>query len=158
MRYTAEKAGTINLLGKLGEHRARELAFPEIGAWEAEYGPGQVEIIFLPPKEEKPISITPTRTEDGIWLWAATAAETACPGYGKCELRYTAGGAVVKSVTYQTYVAESLPVPKTGLDDVQREGPAGVLRLTDEESGKSYILAMNSPAMQTITQAIRGEI
>lgn len=143
MRYTAEKSGTINL-GKRGEHRARELALPEIAAWEAEYGPGEAEIVFLPPGEKTPVFITPARTKDGIWLWVITAAETACPGYGKCELRYAAGGAVVKSATYQTYVAESLgegtPLPETGPDDTQRDEPAERSLLVDEESRVSYAL------------------
>ena len=146
MRYTVGKSGTINL-GKRGEHRARELVFPESAIWETEYGPGEAEIIFLPPGEKTPISITPDRTEDGVWRWVITAAETACPGYGKCELRYAAGGMVVKSVTYQTYVAESLgkgtPIPETDPDDVQQDGPAGMPLLTDEESGVSYALVVS---------------
>ena len=149
MQYTVEKSGTIHL-GKQGEHRARELAFPEIAAWETEYGPGKAEIVFLLPGEETPISITPARTEDGAWLWAVTAMETARPGYGKCELRYVAGCVVVKSATYQTYVAESLgegsPVqktdPETNPDSTQQENPAGIPLLTDEESGIHYKLAV----------------
>lgn len=58
MQYTVEKSGTI-ILGKQGEHLARELILPEIPAWEAEYGPGEAEIIFLPPGEKTPVSITP---------------------------------------------------------------------------------------------------
>ena len=149
MKYTAEKSGTIHL-GKQGEHRARELVFPEIADWEAEYGPGEAEIIFLPPGEKTPVSITPVRTEDGVWLWAVTAMETARPGYGKCELRYAAGGAVVKSATYQTYAAGSLgegvpvpePVPDRGTDGAQREAAAGMSLLTDAESGTSYALTV----------------
>lgn len=143
MQNTVKKSGTIHL-GKQGEHRARELALPQLAVWEGEYGPGEAEIIFLPPGEKTPVSITPARTEDGIWLWTVTAAETACPGYGKCELRYTAAGAVVKSVTYQTYVADSLgkgvPAPGTNPDGTQREGTAGMPLLVDEESGISYAL------------------
>ena len=145
MRYTVEKTGTINL-GKQGEHRARELILPEITAWEAEYGPGEAEIAFLSPGEKTPVSVVPARTEDGVWLWVITAAETAHPGYGKCELRYTAGVTVVKSVTYRTYVAESLgegePIPETGPDDVQQETPAKMPLLTDEESKTSYALVV----------------
>lgn len=143
MRYTVEKSSTINL-GKQGEHRTRELTLPEIAAWEAEYGPGEAEIIFLPPGEKTPVSIIPARAEDGAWLWVVTTTETARPGYGKCELRYAAGGTMVKSATYQTYVAESLgegtPIPETGSDDIQREDPTGILLLNDEESETSYAL------------------
>ena len=145
MQYTVEKTSTINL-GKQGEHLARRLTLPDIAAWEAEYGPGEAEIIFLPPGEGKPIAIAPVRTEDGAWLWAVTATETACPGYGKCELRYAAGDAVMKSVTYQTYVAESLEegvsIPKTGPDDVWQEDPTGMPLLTDKENGTSYALVV----------------
>lgn len=138
MRYAVEKNGTIQL-GKQGEHRARELALPEFAAWEAEYGPGEAEIIFLPPGGGTPVSITPVRTEDGIWLWTVTAAETASPGYGLCELRHTAGGAVVKSATYQAFVAESLgegvSVPETNQDGTQRKQPAEMPLLTDKKAG-----------------------
>lgn len=144
MQYTAEKSGTINL-GKQGEHLARELVLPELAAWEAEYGPGEAEIIFLRPGEKEPVSIAPARTEDGAWLWAVTATETACPGYGKCELRYVVGEVVMKSATYQTFVAESLgkgvPAPETGPNDVQQGNPARIL-LTDPESTISYTLAV----------------
>ena len=141
MRYTVEKSGTI-LLGKQGEDRARELALPEFAAWEQEYGPGEAEIIFLPPGGKTPVCVTPTRTEDGAWLWTVTAAETACSGYGKCELRHTSGGAVVKSATYQTYVAESFGdhtlAQKTKPDGTQKEKTAEIPPLIDKESGLSY--------------------
>ena len=147
MRYTAEKSGTIHL-GKQGENRAREIILPEITAWEAEYGPGEAEILFLPPGEKTPTTVTPVRMEDGAWLWTVTAMETACPGYGKCELRYVAGDTVIKSVTYQTYVAGSLgegtPVPRTGPDGMQREEPVKIPRLTDEETGIPYVLTVES--------------
>lgn len=145
MQYTVKRSGTIQL-GKQGEHWAREIALPEFAVWEQEYGPGKAEIIFLPPGEKTPVSVTPNRTEDGAWLWSVTAAETACPGYGKCEMRYTAGDAVVKSAAYQTYVAESLgdgtSVTKTEPDGAQRETPAELPLLTDKESGISYALAV----------------
>lgn len=143
MQYTVEGSGTI-YLGKQGEHRAREFVLPELTAWESEHGPGEAEIIFLPPEEEAPISITPDRTEDGAWLWIVTALETAYPGYGKCELRYAAGGTVVKSATYQTYVSASLGegarVPGMNPDDGQQKDPAEMPLLTDEETGISYTL------------------
>ena len=145
MQCTVEKSSTI-YLGKQGEHRARELVFPELAAWEEEYGPGEVEIIFLPPGEKAPIVITPARVDGGAWLWAVTAMETARPGYGKCELRYAAGGAVVKSAIYQTYVAESLgkgtPAPETYPDNARQEEPAEMPLLTDAESGVSCVLVV----------------
>ena len=145
MRYTTGKSGTIHL-GKQGEHRAWEIILPEIAAWEAEYGSGEAEILFLPPGEKTPVSITPVRKGDGDWLWTVTAMETACPGYGKCELRYAAGGAVVKSVTYQTYAAECLedgtPAAGTGPDDMQQKESAKMPRLIDEETGIPYDLTV----------------
>lgn len=145
MRYTVKKSSTIQL-GKQGEHRARELVLPEFAAWEVEYGPGEAEIVFLPPGEKTPVSVTPVRTEDGVWLWTVTAAVTACPGYGKCELRHKAGGTVVKSATYQTYVAESLgngtPVPETEPGGTQQEKTAEIPLLIDKGSGISYVLAV----------------
>lgn len=147
MKHTIKRSGTIHL-GKQGEHQARELALSEFAVWEKEYGPGEAEIIFLPAGEKTPVSIAPARTEDGVWLWRVTAAETACSGYGKCELRYTAGDAVVMSTTYQTYVAESLgegvPVPDTNPDGTQREGSIGMPLLIDEKSGIPYALTVEN--------------
>ena len=159
MQYTVERSGTIHL-GKQGEHRARELALPDLTVWEAEHGPGEAEIIFLPPGGKRLVSITPDKREDETWLWTVTALETAYPGYGKCELRYLAGGAVVKSATYQTYVAGSLgegtPVPETDPDDVPQEKPAEMPLLTDAESGVSYALVVEGGRLMLQEAGDRG--
>lgn len=107
MQYTIKNASTI-FLGKQGEHLARELVFPVVAEWETEFGPGTADILYLPSGAKEPCSIVLERTEEGAGLWTVTAANVVNAGYGRCELRYLTEEVVAKSVSYATYVAESL--------------------------------------------------
>lgn len=105
MRTIVNTFGTL-YLGKQGEHLARSFAFPEPEAWAAEFGPGTAQLLASPPGGKAyPVVLS---MEDGMAVWRITAADTARPGYGRCELRWSVEGRVVKSKTYVTYVAEGL--------------------------------------------------
>ena len=105
MRTIVDTPGTL-YLGKQGEHLARELAFPEPAAWAEEFGPGTAQLLVSPcGGKAYPVILS---EEDGFAVWRITAADTARAGYGRCELRWSVNGMVMKSKTYVTYVAEGL--------------------------------------------------
>ena len=105
MRMIADTPGTL-YLGKQGENMARELAFREPALWAEEFGAGTVQLL-VSPVSGKPYPVI-LEEKDGLAVWRVTAADTARAGYGRCELRWSVGGLVVKSKTYITYVAEGL--------------------------------------------------
>lgn len=105
MRTIVNTPGKL-YLGKRGEHLARELAFPEPAAWAEEFGPGAAQLLVSPNGGRAyPVVLT---EEDGFAVWRVTAADTARAGYGRCELRWSVDGMVVKSKTYVTYVSDGL--------------------------------------------------
>lgn len=105
MRTIVDAPGTL-YLGKQGEHLARELAFPEPASWAEEFGPGTAQLLVSPCGGKAYPVILPE--EDGFAVWRITAADTARAGYGRCELRWSVNGMVMKSKTYVTHVAEGL--------------------------------------------------
>lgn len=105
MKTIIDRPGTL-FLGKQGEHLARELAFPEPAAWAEEFGPGTAQLL-VSPKVGKAYPVILSE-EDGFAVWRVTAADTARAGYGRCELRWSVNGMIMKSKTYVTHVAEGL--------------------------------------------------
>lgn len=106
MRYIVDRPGTL-YLGKQGEHLARELAFTEPAAWESSCGTGAVQLLYRPPGGAPSYPVVLER-EEGTYLWHITSADTAREGYGRCELRYSVGNVVIRSVTYVTLVADGV--------------------------------------------------
>lgn len=106
MRILVNAPGIL-ALGKQGEHLVRELAFPEPAAWAAELGPGTAQLLASPPGGGRAYPVV-LAEEDGLAVWRITAADTARPGYGRCELRWSVDGMAVKSRTYVTFVSEGL--------------------------------------------------
>ena len=105
MRIVMDKPGTIDL-GKQGENLSREIAFPEPAQWREEF-PGGAAQLLVRPNGGKAYPVV--LEEDGdLAVWQVTAADTARAGYGRCELRWSVDGMVVKSKTYMTFVAEGL--------------------------------------------------
>lgn len=107
MRIIVDKPGTIPL-GKQGENGAREVAFPEPGAWAEEFPGGVVQLLVRPPGGCGPAEPVVLEQDGGMAVWTVTAADTARAGYGRCELRWSVDGLAVKSRTYVTFVAEGL--------------------------------------------------
>ena len=107
MRIIVDKPGTL-YLGKQGENLARELAFREPACWARESGSqGTVQLLARPAGGGKAYPVI-LEQEDGLSVWRITAADTAKAGYGSCELRWSVGDQVVKSLTFATFVAKSV--------------------------------------------------
>ena len=106
------KANTLSTipLGRQGENLARQILF-DVSDWEAEYGPGVVELIAQRPGDEAPYPVVTTRDGDSV-VWPVTAADTLYPGdSGRCELRYYVGETLSKSRIWGTYVARAMDTP-----------------------------------------------
>lgn len=97
-------------LGRQGENLARQVVF-DLSAWEAEYGPGTVELIHQRPVDTSPYPVA-VRREDTFVLWDLTSADTAVAGsYGHCELRWYVGDILAKSKIWRTWVEPAMDTP-----------------------------------------------
>lgn len=148
MRTIVDKPGTL-LLGKQGENLARELAFREPAAWAEEFGAGTAQLLVSPPGG--PAYPVVLEEEGGLAVWHVTAADTARAGYGRCELRWSVDGIIVKSKTYITFVAEGLSggcgcgTDNWGayLDQVTRAGAEAL-----EAAGRAENAALHPPVIR----------
>ena len=97
-------------LGRQGENLARQVVF-DLSAWEAEYGPGTVELIHQRPGDTSPYPVAAVR-EGSTLVWTLTSADTDFHSdYGSCELRYYVGDVLVKSRTWLTKVIRAMSTP-----------------------------------------------
>lgn len=92
-----------------GENLAREVIF-NVSSWRAEYGDGTVSLIAQRSGDAAPYPCNIT-VDGNTAVWSITSADTAHPGYGKCELRYSVGDVLVKSETWHTYTSDAMGTP-----------------------------------------------
>lgn len=98
-------AGVI-ALGKQGENQAVRVTLPNIRA-----GAGSILLLHQRAADQQPYPVPVVEADGGI-IWTVSSTDTAYPGRGQAELQWLgAGGAVIKSVTYQTNVIRSLTAP-----------------------------------------------
>ena len=98
------------VLGREGENLARQVVF-DISEWRSSYGDGTVSLIAQRHGDAEPYPCNITVDGDTI-TWPITSADTACPDYGHCELRYSVGDVLVKSEMWRTFVADALGTPQ----------------------------------------------
>lgn len=103
-------SGRTLALGREGENLARQVVF-DISEWRASYGDGTVSLIAQRHGDAEPYPCNITVDGDTV-TWPITSADTACPDYGHCELRYTVGDVLVKSEMWRTFVADALGTPQ----------------------------------------------
>lgn len=94
-------------IGKQGENLARRVRFELPPDWDMTDPAASVQLAVQRAGEDTAYPVMLTR-EDGAYYWDVTATDTACPGYGQCELRYLLGDVVKKSMTWATTVAKSI--------------------------------------------------
>lgn len=120
------------VLGREGENLARSVIF-DVSDWISAYGVGTVSLIAQRSGDAEPYPCNIT-VDGNTAVWSITSADTAHPGYGKCELRYSVGDVLVKSETWLTYTADALGTPapeapepqKAWVDKVLEAGQAAV--------------------------------
>lgn len=94
-------------LGKQGENLARKVYFDEPVKWAEIFGGGTCELLHQRNGDTAPYPVV-LECEDDRVCWKITSVDTANEGEGKCELRYSVGGVVIKSKSWTTSVIPSL--------------------------------------------------
>lgn len=132
-------------LGRQGENLARQVVF-DLSAWEAEYGPGTVELIHQRPGDTSPYPVAAVR-EGSTLVWTLTATDTAvASSYGSdghCELRYYVGEVLVKSRTWLTKVIRAMSTPSETAPPDPEQGwvdqvlAAGAAAMTAADAAKA---------------------
>lgn len=107
----APNAGVLSL-GRQGENLARRIAFKLPPNWDMSDPAASVQLVVQRAGDDTayPVMLS---CEDGVYYWDVTATDTARKGYSQCELRYILGDMVAKSMTWATFVAESIDVDLT---------------------------------------------
>ena len=149
------------LLGRQGENLARAIVF-DVADWAAEYGSGTAELLVQRPGEETLYPAALVREGDTV-RWVLTAADTFVSGrYGRAELRYLSGEAVVKSRIWLTVVDEALaddatadpPEPQqTWVDQVLAAGAAAAKSAEAAEDAKNAAAKSAEDAQGSATGA-----
>jgi hypothetical protein len=106
MYEVTPNCGQIHL-GKQGENSAKLIYFAEPSLWQKVFGEGRCELIHQRCGDAAPYPIALKGEGENVY-WEVSAADTAIPGNGKCELRYIVGDTVVKSTVWVTTVLPSL--------------------------------------------------
>lgn len=112
--YADTSGGTIKI-GRQGENEAREIVF-DISRWRSLYGDGVASLVHRRNSDEHPYPCDVTREDGNLIVWTVRLSDVANEGIGECELIYSVGGVVVKSVIWSTFVAR-------GLTDVAEDIP-----------------------------------
>lgn len=95
-------------LGKRGENLARRVTF-DIGGWIKTFGEGEVHLLHQRNGDKTPYPCV-VEVEKTKAYWPVTNTDVAMAGRGHAEIQYWVGDAIVKSVTYNTRVAQSMGV------------------------------------------------
>ena len=119
------KANSLSSLsiGRCGENLARQVVF-DVSDWEAEYGPGAVELIAQRPGDEKPYPVAVKRDGTQV-IWNITSVETEVSTQeqtGKCELRYYVGETLAKSKIWRTWVESAMDTPSETVPPEPEQG------------------------------------
>ena len=105
-KITSPTVTSVIEMGRQGENEAREIWFDL--SWLIEnYGEGAATVLCQRSKDDAPYLATLTRSGK-IAIWRLTSLDTAYDGYGKCELRWTVGETLAKTIIYKTVVLKSM--------------------------------------------------
>ena len=95
-------------LGKRGENLARRVTF-DIGGWVKTFGEGEVHLLHQRNGDKAPYPCV-VEVEKTNAYWSVTNTDVATAGRGHAELQYWVGDSIVKSVTFNTRVSQSMGV------------------------------------------------
>lgn len=109
--------GNLIELGRQGEHGVREIWF-DLTYLINSYGEGTAILSYVRPTENAPYIVNASQ-EDNRLVWTVDSTDTAIDGIGKCEIRWTVGGDLAKTIIYRTMVKQSLTgeKPDSGEED-----------------------------------------
>lgn len=106
MRTVNVKKGRVIPLGRLGESEATVVVF-DVKCWATTFGTGSFELLNQRPGDGAAYPCVIEQDGETV-RWEVQSADVARSGYGKCELIYRAGGAIVKSEIWSTVVGAAL--------------------------------------------------
>lgn len=129
-------SGTL-LLGRAGEHLAREIVF-DCSDFLRRYGEGSAQLLHQRRGDSVPYLAT-IHSQGQELHWPVTDDDTARPGYGRAELRWYVGETLVKSRMFRTVVRPALGQPEN---------------LSPEEKSELELLAQR---VQSAEQFVWGE-
>lgn len=114
-------------IGRLGENEATTVIF-NVRCYRETFGNGTFSLLHKRSGDAQPYACVITADDDTV-TWVVKDTDVAVQGYGRCELVYTVGDTVAKSVLYSTLVGEALTggaePPEPWEDWVQRVLEAG---------------------------------
>jgi len=100
-----EKSSLLNL-GRQGEHGVREVWF-DLGYLIETFGAGSASVAYQRSQDGAPYPVV-TTTDGEYLIWRLSETDMAYEGFGQCEVRWTVGENLAKTVTYRTMVAKSM--------------------------------------------------
>lgn len=106
VEFYVEPNTTTIPLGRQGENLARTICF-ELSEMIEEYGAGTATLICLRSKDSAPY-VCDTTQNGSMLSWTPTDTDTAYAGAGKCELRWSVGEVLAKSIVYNTVITPSI--------------------------------------------------
>lgn len=105
-KITSPTVASVIEMGRQGENEAREVWFDLTWLIET-YGEGTATVLHQRSKDDAPYLANVTQ-DSRTAVWRLTNLDTAFDGYGKCELRWTVGDTLAKTITYKTVVLKSM--------------------------------------------------
>ena len=98
------------VIGRLGENEHRCIAFRESAAVLEMYPSAVVAVLHQRPgdPEAYPVSGQYVAIEDGVVKWTIQSGDLNATGCGQCELVFSQGGIVAKTMIYQTEILPAL--------------------------------------------------
>lgn len=106
MRDIFARSGQEIELGKRGENLAACAVF-DISDWKKTYGEGTVQLIHQRNGDKFPYPCV-VEVDGNLVRWTIGSADTAVAGRGHAELQYWVDETIVKSVTFNTHVAQAM--------------------------------------------------
>ena len=94
------------VLGRVGENDAVQVVFNTEG-WRQAYGEGEYQLLHQRCGDPAGYPVALLSCGEQL-IWNVKAADVALPGRGQCELIYTVGQTVAKSVIFTTWVEEGM--------------------------------------------------
>ena len=101
-------------IGYVGENDARAVSL-DWSDWAERYGAGVLTVLFQRHGDDAPYPVA-AETEGTVTTWTPSATDTAVPGYGHMQLRYSVGDVIAKSEILGVMVGKSLE-PETDPPD-----------------------------------------
>ena len=100
---------TINL-GRQGENAVSQVVF-DVSSLITDYGAGEAAIVVRRPGETRTYTYEEVQQSGNYVVWLISNVDTEIAGNGQVQLFWMVGGAVAKSITYQTYTELALMNP-----------------------------------------------